>query len=533
MKKFLILFAIFLLAPICAHADIPNGFWELNAPYETALSENNPWGVIYWGNEIIEYIKEQPTSENGGGMSEYERNELMASRLLHVAEALESLDRFEEAAQYHSEYIPYAEALGWSDGVKIAEAKVRLYTPSLRIFMPTANEAVYYGAKFEPSKGVYYGRNWERSTENESMEIVYMYFSDGGDDWLLWLSERLSAARESGKMVELALNCENHGEDIRNIDAYWSNICGMIDVCGEYSDVKIFLRIAAEQNIWDDAPTPEEYISAFRKIADEARKHSNIATVFSVSHASSWYVNMEDYYPGDEYVDWVGISAYMIRHFQGVDQIAAGTEYNDICFTAGRAADPVEIVRETVERFGDRKPIMIAEGGATNYCRPLNEYTYDWAEAHIRMMYNYLPMVYPQIKLMAYFDVSMEDETNEYSIFDKPQLLEAFERVTGLEHFIQNGEDSSQTTWSEAGDYFWVSKADPKPISCYAHIFGTDEPTVSYYIDGELCASSDILPYTANIDFSKYELGEHTLTVSALADSGEFFRRDFTFELQP
>ena len=42
---------------------------------------------------------------------------------------------------------------------------------------------------------------------------------------------------------------------------------------------------------------------------------SNVATVWSMAHTSSWKTNdwpytADDFYPGDEYVDWVGVNCY-------------------------------------------------------------------------------------------------------------------------------------------------------------------------------------------------------------------------------
>ncbi len=82
----------------------------------------------------------------------------------------------------------------------------------------------------------------------------------------------------------------------------------------EYSHIPFFIRPGYEfdyqyQNIGVSA---KDYRLAFQRIVDQLRmsKLENFATVFSSSHFTTGYGNWVDYYPGNDYVDWIGYSTF-------------------------------------------------------------------------------------------------------------------------------------------------------------------------------------------------------------------------------
>ncbi len=111
----------------------------------------------------------------------------------------------------------------------------------------------------------------------------------------------------------------------------------------------VFVRIGYEFDGAHNAYDPADYIRVFRRIVDLWRKQcvTNIAIVWqSATMASGTYLNHDwlDWYPGDEYVDWFGLS-----YFEPDAQIL-----NDF----------LDMARE------HNKPVMIAE--ATPYGLPVN-----------------------------------------------------------------------------------------------------------------------------------------------------------------
>ena len=70
------------------------------------------------------------------------------------------------------------------------------------------------------------------------------------------------------------------------------------------------------------------YKNAFMYVADIFHsKNPNVAMVWNPSRVSSWNVCRDDFYPGDSYVDWVGISLYSNEYFLG-DK--SQSEFNNI-----------------------------------------------------------------------------------------------------------------------------------------------------------------------------------------------------------
>ena len=68
--------------------------------------------------------------------------------------------------------------------------------------------------------------------------------------------------------------------------------------------------------------------------------------VWSPNQVSNWDIDIDDYYPGDEYVDWVGISLYAQKYFYGTN-----SEDGELFFRTGKNSDPVIAVKDIVEKY--------------------------------------------------------------------------------------------------------------------------------------------------------------------------------------
>jgi hypothetical protein len=124
------------------------------------------------------------------------------------------------------------------------------------------------------------------------------------------------------------------------------------DAMATYHD-PLFIRWAWEMNgdwyLWGGARNgndPAGFIAAWRHIHDIFVAHhaTNVAWVWGPNWNSEPAVPWNDlaqYYPGDDYVDWVGVSGYMVE---------------------GESCD--DLLGEVYTKFSTRKPIMIAETGA-------------------------------------------------------------------------------------------------------------------------------------------------------------------------
>ena len=494
--------------------EYPHAFWALADRYQAALDSDNKAEIIAAGSEIVSLMESEEQNE--------EVQTVLGSKLYDMGYAYEALGGVEnhiKAGECFEKYIPYGTALGWTDGVKIAEEKAMQFRPTIRLFTPTSEPQKYFGAVNEPEKGVLYGQASEHFKANESMILLYMEYGNSAD--FTWAEHILGEARTGGKAVELALNFPQEGSQLQSIISDTTYINQLLDLLKNYTDVPVFLRIGAEVNVWQDKADPALYIEAFRKVANAARTvGGNIATVWSVVHTSEWSINIDDYYPGDEYVDWVGISAYANKYF-GAREWPASESHNPIVYKAGDAADPVLLIQDIVERYGDRKPIMLAECGSSYYTAgEINAFSADWAVTSLRRMYSMIPIVYPQVKLIAYFNKNMPNETSYYDLEGCAELKAAYEEATRAPWFIQNRYDNTvANSYKELDGTITVNGAK-LTLYAYPHVYGYDVPTVNYYINGTWVAGTSDLPYDKEIDLSAYPAGNYTLT--AQVDCGGY-----------
>lgn len=515
--------AVLSASPAFAY-ELPHAFWAMADRYQAAQNSGDKGALIAAGKDIVSLLE--------GEEKNMQVQTILGSKLYDMGYAYEQfggVSDYIEAGKCFEKYIPYGEALGWSDGVKIAKQKTMQFQPVINLYTPTDETQKYYGAVNEPEKGVLYGEVSEHYRDSESMILLYLEYGESTD--FTWAEHILSKAREGGKAVEIALNFPKEGsqlDSIINDTQYINSVTGLLS---NYKDVPIFLRIGAEVNVWQDRADRDLYIRAFRKIADAARSvGGRTAIVWSILHTSEWSTDFDDYYPGDEYVDWVGISAYANKYF-GAQRWAASESHNPIVYKAGDAADPVLLIRDVVERYGGRKPIMLAECGSAYYTGgKINEYSTDWAVTSLKRMYSMIPIVYPQVKLIAYFNKNMP-ENNYYDLEGCSELKAAYNEAIQYPWFIQN---SFNGTVDKAYKELWGMidvNSDTLELYAYPHVYAADVPKVNYYINGDWVGSSSTLPYNSRLDLSNYANGTYTLTAEAEAEGYSAVKRDFTLNI--
>jgi hypothetical protein len=147
---------------------------------------------------------------------------------------------------------------------------------------------------------------------------------------------------------------------------------------------------------------PDKYVSVWRRMhrifADEGA--DNVAWVWSPNWNSSpneaWN-KMQQYYPGDDYVDWVGVSGYDFDK-----------------------ESPDTLFKPVVSAYGEKKPIILSEtagidfGGATKA---------DWIDdlsAYVRRT--------PAIGATVWFDTDTHNDTN-FRIDSTSGALAAYRRM--------------------------------------------------------------------------------------------------------
>ena len=501
---------IFSIFPKTAEAyKFPQAFWAINDAYVSAVEKGDAYATIEYGNKAVELMEKEP--ENDSTVN------VLASRLQEIAKAYATIGDFNRSADAFEKFLPYGKKVGWDDSIKIANAKILQYRSQLRVFTD-GNPSTYYGAKNEPKNGILFGVNSDGKTRdklsNESMIILYHELGSSVTE----LERKIfSEADASGIAVEFALNCPNESYDISAGNYGDQSLADISALFAQHPSVPVFLRFGAEFDVWANQPEPGAYAQAFRHVSNYFKsRNSNVATVFSPNQVSGMYTNVDDYYPGDEYVDWVGMSAYSQKYFQANPNI--NDDFTEVLFKTGINSDPVLAVQDIISRYGDRKPIMISESGFTSFVRTNDEDTTDWAIKRLNEFYNYIPMVYPQVKLIAHFDRVMPSEVNNFALSNTPELQAEYLKMTKSGRFIQDAASNTTSfSYDEIKEGYYCG--DYLNLYSYAHLYGEDVTSVAYYIGNTLKGYSDKMPFCATLDLSDLPNGQHTLTVLATGSS--------------
>ncbi len=164
----------------------------------------------------------------------------------------------------------------------------------------------------------------------------------------------------------------------------------------------LFFRFAWEMNIdgigWGVLKTgsiPQDFINAWRRFHDIAVSEgaTNIIWVFSPNVETPGSISYNQLYPGDAYVDWVGLDGYNWgtskpgRSWQSFSEIFS-VSYNDIV------------------ALSTNKSVMIAEVNTTNAGG-------DKAAWYQDMLNKQIPLRFPQIKAVVFYN---EDRTKQENV---------------------------------------------------------------------------------------------------------------------
>ena len=531
---FIILF-VFATRLVSYAADIPKTLWKSIDAFGACYTAGDNAGVYSEGSKIIAVMEAQPDSHT--------KTEMLAGKYYQVAQAAEALGLYDEAVRCYLQYIPYGETINETDGVIFARKKAKLLTGRLNVFFKDCSSSrpiIYYGAKFEPKEGVLFGSAYDKDSringyDGDKIKEFYgkensanlMYLEFGDDIKVLSRYDRFfKEIKKSGATVMFAWNTALF---LPNVEEYSDYIKNTIDYLGS-TGVNIILRFSNEMNVAPNGDNPSEYIRAFRYVADMAHKKSNIAVCWAPNDISALDRGFKEYYPGDEYVDWVGVSLYMNRFFKGVPNLdARQQDIDDTYFLCGDYADPslrVSDIVEFMQAEGINKPLAISECGTpqkTNF----TEDCLKWGAAHMGKLYGELIRNYPQIKFICYFNIERRDESQRYQLYDSPQLTEEYINAVSDDIFLESGKKQIGFCYNSVIPD--VLNSETLEISASAYYPHTDYGTVTYFIDGVYAGSSTVAPYNYMLDLSGLLEGQHILKVNYAQDGQELLVKEYGF----
>jgi hypothetical protein len=188
----------------------------------------------------------------------------------------------------------------------------------------------------------------------------------------------------------------------------------------------IFVRWASEMNlsefIWsgDTAKYVEKWRLLYNIFKEEA---PNIAMVWAPNWAPT--ATITSYYPGDEYVDWVGVDMYM--------GLGVGTT------DTRDPRDKISYVYNLYSAAPHNKPIMFPEWAATHaYQNGTTAYNcIDYGIKNTNLIYDRLSTEFPRMKLITWFDYDSRSINNsDFSITDNYSILTNYQKAVSDPYYL-------------------------------------------------------------------------------------------------
>lgn len=177
------------------------------------------------------------------------------------------------------------------------------------------------------------------------------------------------------------------------------------------------------------ADGPERYVAAYRHIIElfQDREVNNVTWLFhpnDISYPEEAWNSIKAYYPGDEYIDWVGISLY-------------GADSPDAPWDSFESR--MNLIYSELTSLFPNKPFMLAEWGVG-----------EWPEkgdkaAWITEAFTTLQSKYTHIKCAIYWHEKWENDDGSWSdlrINSSDEALNAYKNGISSDYFIGRVEKS-------------------------------------------------------------------------------------------
>lgn len=401
----------------------------------------------------------------------------------------------------------------WNTAYKDLSANTEIYAVS------GSGSACYYGALWEPKTGVYYGRvatggplenGWglvnRDGFQNES--ACSFYYSLGDTNRLQDYSYIFSGLLDGNRLLLINLNFDSEADDCTAIlnGTYDTQLTETMQYLSGL-ECPVLLRIGGEVNVWENMPSGSTYIAAYRHVADYARKKApNVALVYSVNFSGRNGVDSDSFYPGDSYVDWVGVSLYYNRYANN------GDTTNDKFYGVNTYGDAMLNVQQAVNLSRlHKKPVIVTEGGSAYNFDGTD--TTEFAAERVSKAYAFLTMVYPEIKCMIYSDTDFGSDSKCYSLLGSAAVTNAYNSTASTNPSLLHSLKDNGKSYIPASRY---SVSNFEKVKLAAYSYSNSHLTADWYLDGVKQTSTSQYPYfyTLNTEsLASKSASSHTVRV--------------------
>lgn len=346
-------------------------------------------------------------------------------------------------------------------------------------------------AKFEPEYGMYIGMYTERDPgmqnyfdRSESLygkkHALYLAYSQVGKPFP---KQHAARAKQVGAALQIGW------EPANGLDAVTDDVVRQWAREAKAAGIPIFLRYASEMNgdwvVWHG--DPQKYIDKFKMVHDiMAEEAPNVAMVWSPGDVPMY--SMDAYYPGDDYVDWVGVSMYTEPYENGDPQ--QGNM---------QATSPIERLDHLYKTYADRKPLMISETAVSHYANLPQESFTDYGLLNLQRLYEVMPFKYPRLKSITYFNVNLEmkESKNNYLLRDNEAMLKLYKQLISSPYYLSKVEQGAKP--SDHAGFVPLGKEDAVARAAklipFVKIPNIYIGKLEYYLNGTLLATQTAPPF--------------------------------------
>ena len=281
------------------------------------------------------------------------------------------------------------------------------------------------------------------------------------------------------------------------------------------SGVPIFLRFAGEFNDrfapWSG--NPKLYVQKFRLVHDVMAKLApNVAMVWMPMATQTDCV--KEYYPGKEFVDWVGVSLYSVPFPNG------DTKY------PSEPISPLEQLEKLYGCYAGSHPFQVSEYAASSANSGFTGMNFEgFSKRKLEDLYWGAALRFPRLKNINWLNLNLDDinevleksvtRQNDYRLLEVPVKLEAFKRIMDNPYFLKSFGQAAPVQSKPFASQ--VAFGTALQISVYAR---TLKPVtrVEFVLDGKKLGESSSVPYAFTLP-SSLARGLHQLEVRAMNGS--------------
>jgi hypothetical protein len=444
-----------------------------------------------------------------------------ASYYMLLAQSYEKLEKFQLAANNYYKAGELYKATDYN-AYLVNKSRGDAWTSQIEVFSYEQNQPApkWTLGKHEPLSGAYFGafveydqnighRNVQKFNQlTGKQHSMYFTYHDYGKPFPInWANQ----VKNAGGAIQLAYEPRNGLKAVQD-NAYLREFARACKAFG----APIFLRYAAEMNgTW--VPwygNPSLYIEKFRLISKVMKEEApNVAMVWAPNTTPQNQIDR--YYPGDAWVDWVAVNMYSVYYYNG-DATQSASYVN-----------PLDMLDYVYKTYADRKPMMIAEYGATHFSKAGNMDTTQFSINKMNMLYQGIKMKYPRVKAVNWFSVNTleninnpDRRLNNFSLSENSKVLNAYRAMIKDPYFLSSVQARTTPTSTATSKIAKMMPLSNRKITSkldgYAWI-KTYDPFISrvdYKLNGKFLSSSTQYPYRFTVDVSKLSKGKNTLVIA-------------------